>query len=763
MDNMGDPSRQGIIFKNVGSASNEQIIQELWPNLQVKEKLGAGSFGAVYRVENTQGRFKLASAVKLIRFPQDDQETQSSAEALGLDTLEKLRSYYRPTLGKVMGEIRLMEELKTSGTVVTIQDFACLESQDPFCWVILIRMELLTSLADYRKAHELSEAEVIQVGKDMCRALEICHKRNIIHRDVKESNIFRSEHGTYKLGDFGISRHMEGQAQELSHKGTGSYMAPEILRGENYDFRVDIYALGISLYRLLNNNRLPFLPAQGPLTMETVEAANARRLSGQLLPDPVRGDKDLANILRKACAHNAADRFASAADFGEALDFYLLRKKERATGSQQESPPEYEDEEKTFAASSWQQQQMAALGISAAPAASAAPAPAAPAPSPEPAPAFVNPYAPKAASGPPPSPFSSPYPRGERGEAGPAASSFPAPPPAAEQAGPIPWKAPGGTPASAPPPPSQAGSRQPTASASFQRETGSSFTVSHDTVQSQKSKSKNKLLLIILISLVLMAVIFLAIYFTSSVGEGKSQTTEGKSTSTRAPNLDRDQDLPEKKVAQDSKPTREAEEAFEEEMPAPQGLSVERMNQGLEEKADVYRGYANLDDALEALDYETGTDLSVGYPDGDYYYLLRGFRKGNTFEGAILMVHEEEDHLNKYGKGSFAILEQDAGSADSTSRYQLHFVEGIHCWIEAGQYGLLLRASSGTFSLYINREHQDNADYSQLDYSLYECVSDKAGDAWYCYHYVGERFAEPYVEVVGAPDFWKDPRDMVEP
>lgn len=762
MDDNEDLSRQGIIIKNLGSASNEKIIKDFWPSLEVKEKLGAGSFGAVYRVENTRSRLKLTSAVKLIRFPQDNQETHSSAEVLGLDTLEKLRSYYSPTLNKVMDEIRLMEELKTSGTVVTIQDFACIESRDPFCWVILIRMELLTSLADYRKKHELTVEEVIQVGKDMCRALEICHKRNIIHRDVKESNIFRSEHGTYKLGDFGISRHMEGKAQELSHKGTGSYMAPEILRGDNYDFRVDIYALGISLYRLLNNNRLPFLPAQGPLTMETVETANACRLSGQTLPNPQRGDQELADILRKACAYKAEDRFASPADFGEALDFYLLRKKEKATGDEAKQVAAEEDD-RTFAVESWQSQQMAALGVKAEqpPSAESSAAP------------FVNPYAPT-----PP--------------AAPAGQS------SAGSAGPVSWPVPGDSanPAISPSPASRSqvnpyatqavqtsasssagqAAGPPSTSSSFNREIGVNTKAGSNTVQSQKARSKNKLLLVMLILLVLIAVLFLAIYFSSNADEGKGgsrkrstepqkflqeEDADEEALSDKAATRGRD----DKKLSgKASRRSRDDEEAFEEEEAGAKGRTQERATgKDMSQRANVFRAFVNLDAALEALDYDTGTDLSAVYREGEYTYMLKGFRKGDIFEGAILVRSEEAEHLSGYGKGTFAIRLRDEDSEDSSSKYDLSFLEGIHCWIEAGQNSLLLRAASGTISLYLDQYEDDDADYSKMDYTVYECVSDNPGDVWYQYHYVGKRYAEPTYDVGGAPDFWLDPRELAEP
>ena len=100
------------------------------------------------------------------------------------------------------------------------------------------------------KEEKLTEEDVLRLGIDLCRALEYCQKQNIIHRDIKPENIFVSRFGEFKLGDFGIARNWDRGASGLSKKGTFSYMAPEMYKGEEYDSRADIYSLGIVLYKL---------------------------------------------------------------------------------------------------------------------------------------------------------------------------------------------------------------------------------------------------------------------------------------------------------------------------------------------------------------------------------------------------------------------------------------------------------------------------------------------------------------------------------
>ena len=179
---------------------------------------------------------------------------------------EQAEAYFYSVVESVVREFAIMARLKGTGHVVNYEDHTVIRRQDKLGWDILIRMELLTPLLPYAMAHPFSRRDVIQLGIDLCRALELCQKYNVIHRDIKPENIFVSENGDFKLGDFGIARTIEHSGLGLSKKGTYNYMAPEVYRGNDYGFNVDLYSMGLVLYRLLNKNRLPFLPLTGQIT-----------------------------------------------------------------------------------------------------------------------------------------------------------------------------------------------------------------------------------------------------------------------------------------------------------------------------------------------------------------------------------------------------------------------------------------------------------------------------------------------------------------
>ena len=230
------------------------------------------------------------------------------------------KTYLQEVVNDFANEIRLMESFKGFQNIVSVEDYKVVERNDRVGWDIYIRMELLTPLNTYISDKVLSEREVIELGCDICSALERCAQRNVIHRDIKPDNIFINEFGDYKLGDFGIARKLENMTSGLSQKGTYNYMAPEVEKGYSYDATVDIYSLGIVLYWLLNKRRLPFVSTEKKLlSPRDLVTANRRRLDGEPLPAPCNASPAMAEVILKACDPDPRKRFASAEEMKNAL------------------------------------------------------------------------------------------------------------------------------------------------------------------------------------------------------------------------------------------------------------------------------------------------------------------------------------------------------------------------------------------------------------------------------------------------------------
>ena len=295
----------------------------------VTRLLGEGGYGKVFEIERSEFGQTYRAALKVITVPQSSAEVRSViSEGMSVSQAE---AYFHGIVEELMHEFSIMFKLKGTANVVSCEDLRVLEHPDGIGWDILIRMELLHPLLPYVYQHPMARRDIIRLGIDICKALELCQRYNIIHRDIKPENIFISDNGDYKLGDFGIARTIERTTSGLSKKGTYSYMAPEVYIGKKYGFSVDTYSLGLVLYRMLNKNRGPFLP-QPPeaITYDNREQALARRVSGEPLPRPFYGEGRLGEIVLKACAFDPKDRYSSPQQLRQELEAILYTQTDAA-------------------------------------------------------------------------------------------------------------------------------------------------------------------------------------------------------------------------------------------------------------------------------------------------------------------------------------------------------------------------------------------------------------------------------------------------
>ena len=298
---------------------DKELPVSAWPEWKIIEKIGEGSFGKVYKAQRTERGKSFYSAIKIINIPGSQSELNSVRSETGDD--QAARQYFQNLVEECIQEISTMEYFRGNSYIVSVEDFKVMEYLDAIGWEISIRMEYLTSFMDCCAEKQLTENEVIQLGLDLSKALEYCRKLNIIHRDIKPENIFVSRFGDFKLGDFGIARELERTMSGFSKKGTYSYMAPEMYKGEKYDSGVDIYSLGIVLYKLMNHNRLPFMNLEKQfITYRDKENALTRRMSGEQMEPPAEAGGLFAQIILKACAFDPAKRYQTPEEFYRDLD-----------------------------------------------------------------------------------------------------------------------------------------------------------------------------------------------------------------------------------------------------------------------------------------------------------------------------------------------------------------------------------------------------------------------------------------------------------
>lgn len=307
-----------------------------WPDWETVRLIGRGSFGAVYEIQRQVFDDTEKAALKVISVPQNSSDIEEMYNDGYND--ESITSTFKSHLQSIVAEYSLMRKMNGSSNIVNCDDVRYVQHNNAIGWDIFIKMELLTPLVKTLSSN-IEEETVVRIGKDICSALVLCKKHGILHRDIKPQNIFVSANGDYKLGDFGIAKTIE-RTMGGTKIGTYKYMAPEVYNNQPYGCSADIYSLGLVLYWLLNERRLPFMPLPPAITnYGDEEKAKQRRFSGEAIPAPKNGSATLKAIILKACAYDPKERYQTAAEMLRDIESVLEKPEPSSLMTHTPEPP----------------------------------------------------------------------------------------------------------------------------------------------------------------------------------------------------------------------------------------------------------------------------------------------------------------------------------------------------------------------------------------------------------------------------------------
>jgi tRNA A-37 threonylcarbamoyl transferase component Bud32 len=194
------------------------------PRYELLERIGAGGMGVVYRARDR----RLGREVALKRL----------SEQL-IDHPKAVRYFLR--------EARAVAAL-SHANIVTLYD---VDQDDgvPFLTMELLEGRNLAQIVSARGP--LSSADTARLGAQAAAGLACAHRQGIVHRDVKSANLFLTRARVVKVMDFGLAKMAEELRRAGTVLGTPQYMAPEQAMGRGADHRVDLYALGVTLFQLV--------------------------------------------------------------------------------------------------------------------------------------------------------------------------------------------------------------------------------------------------------------------------------------------------------------------------------------------------------------------------------------------------------------------------------------------------------------------------------------------------------------------------------
>jgi serine/threonine-protein kinase len=291
------PSESSLAGETQNQADLEATVlpapRKVWGPLEIREKIGEGAFGEVYRAWDRN--LDREVALKLLK------KDTSAKGSLGSTVLRE---------GRLLARV-------DHPNVVTVHGVETHEERVGL-WMEFVRGRSLEALL--REQGKLGAREAALIGIDLCRALAAVHGAGLVHRDIKAQNVLRREGGRILLMDFGAGldvRSVEGRA-DRGISGTPLYIAPEVLRGEGATARSDVYSLGVLLYRLVT--------ASYPIDATSFQDLRDKhaRHEAKLLRD-VRSDLPEAFVkaVERALAWDAGERFSTAGQMEQALSAAL--------------------------------------------------------------------------------------------------------------------------------------------------------------------------------------------------------------------------------------------------------------------------------------------------------------------------------------------------------------------------------------------------------------------------------------------------------
>lgn len=220
------------VFKPSKTEAGTEKIDAHWGHFRLIEQIGEGGMGSVYRaLDQSLQRYV---AIKIIHGTSESADDSPHVQQL----FQEARAQARVSHPHVV-HIYFVDRHKGS----------------PFFAMELVHGQ---TLKERLEKESLDYAEIVKIGLQVTDALAHALKYDILHGDIKPSNILQNENHDVKLSDFGLARRISEMDSDNSFRGgTPNYLSPETARQEKVDFRSDLYSLGVTLFEL-TFRRLPY-------------------------------------------------------------------------------------------------------------------------------------------------------------------------------------------------------------------------------------------------------------------------------------------------------------------------------------------------------------------------------------------------------------------------------------------------------------------------------------------------------------------------
>jgi eukaryotic-like serine/threonine-protein kinase len=285
--------KQGLGGTASSRAKKKGPKVDLKKRFELQGRVGQGSMSKVWRAyDRSIGR---SVCLKIL-----DKEKTAKFEA-------RFVGRNKPPEGDICMSLRHHHIVKTT-------EWGYSTANEPYLVMELIEGMGMNFLVETRSSKLIGHE--IEVLTQLADALEYLHREKYMHRDLCPRNVMVTNEGVVKLIDFGLTiPYTPDFCQPGNRTGTPDYLAPEVIRRQSTDHRVDLFALGVTAYEIFTGT-LPWERSQGSMEALQKHINSAARDPRDFKPDI---EPALRKFLLKAVEREAKDRFQTAAEFRQAL------------------------------------------------------------------------------------------------------------------------------------------------------------------------------------------------------------------------------------------------------------------------------------------------------------------------------------------------------------------------------------------------------------------------------------------------------------
>lgn len=249
--------------------------------------------------------------VKIISIPSSQRQLDALLLTGAYADAASAMDYFKELADGVVKEAEILKELSQLQGFLPYESWQIVPMENNnLGYEVYLLSPYKRSLESYLNGHTMTHLGAVNLGLDLCAALSICRRAGYLYVDLKPTNIFLTGSREYRIGDLGFAGLNSLKFNSLPSKYRSPY-SPHELHDDlaTLNPTADIYAVGMILYQIYNNGRLPF--------EEKAPAA--------ALPAPLNADYEMAEIIQKAIDPNPRKRWQTPIEMGQALVSYMQR------------------------------------------------------------------------------------------------------------------------------------------------------------------------------------------------------------------------------------------------------------------------------------------------------------------------------------------------------------------------------------------------------------------------------------------------------